>query len=80
MQIPPCSVFSCNRIAREKSTIKGKNGYTKTRTVDFPRGKSHISGGKFYYIFIFPLGNSTMEKNYSHIFSGGILIGGKDTL
>ena len=34
-------------IAWGKSTIEGKTGDAKTRIVDFPRGNSHISGGKF---------------------------------
>ena len=39
--------------------MKGKNGYAKTSIVDFPGDNwlySHISGGKFSYIAIFPNG------------------------
>ena len=59
-----CFLLSSNRITCRKSTIEGKNGYTKTRIADFPQGNSHIfvrgqgkgillyshfSAGKFYY-------------------------------
>ena len=36
---------SCNRMSRRKSTVEGRNGYAKTRIVDFPRGDSYIYRG-----------------------------------
>ena len=54
--------------------MDSKNGYAKTRIVDFPRGNSYISGRKVYYIAIFPVVNSTMKKA---IFPRGKLLGVK---
>ena len=52
------------------------------RIVNFPREKwaiSQISEEEFYYVDIFPVENSAMEKSQS-FFPGVKLIGGKATL
>ena len=54
-----------------KSTFGKKNCYAKTlyRILIFPRENwlySQLSGQKFYYIAIFSVGNSTLEKNRCH--------------
>ena len=54
--------------------MEGKNGYAKTRIVDFPRRNSHISGGKVYFSHFLPIGKSAMEK--SVIFRGSGWEGG----
>ena len=73
---------SCNRMSRRKSTVEGRNGYAKTRIVDFPRGDSYIyrgGGGGWILLYShFPVGNSAME--IQSFFQGEKLLGGKDTL
>ena len=55
-RIPSCSVFSCHRITRGKSTTEGKTAKQKRIIVDFILGKlakCEISGEKFYYTALF---------------------------
>ena len=57
-QILPCSVSSCNRFTREKSTMKGKTAMQKH--VDLPKGVIFPGRNSTISPF-FPVGNSTKE-------------------